>query len=75
MLHQQIYDKTSTNKTYWKSYLHLFSYSYQKCVFVDFLIEYKGSLSSVEQWFLIWRRSSIFFKHVSLWCVLIYNSI
>ena len=47
MLHQQIYDKTSTNKTYWKSYLHLFSYSYQKCVFVDFLIEYKGSLSSV----------------------------
>ena len=46
MLHQQIYDE-HLQEPDWKSELPRFSYGYRKCMFVDFLIGYKGSPNCV----------------------------
>jgi hypothetical protein len=62
--------------SYWKLDLSQFSYGYWKCMFVDFLnwmhvSSQLCSLSSVDLVNIFWKRSSIFFEHVSLRCLFV----
>ena len=63
-------------KSDWKSNLPLFSYGYQKCIFVDSSFEYKGFSNCVhfecEVVNKSWRLCPIYVKHVSL-CFLFFD--
>ena len=53
----------------------LSSYGYWKCMFVDFLIGYVGPPNYAHYWvqssYLHLKTWTKFFKHVSLWCLLL----